>query len=140
MSIEDRIWAVQCIRDAVEEIRKNGFGCFFPGTSLCVNYGRLLDPAGCRKCLLLHYVPQKHHRDALPCFRIVLNGGRSLLELCRQSDPRDLREAVLRWLSDTASDLIHADTALSIGGDASRSAHPHSEKFQTSDAESPRNE
>ncbi len=28
MSIEDRIWVVQCLRDAVEEIRENGFGCF----------------------------------------------------------------------------------------------------------------
>ncbi len=100
MSIEDRIWVVQCLRDAVEEIRESGFGCFFPGTALCVNYRRLVDPAGCRECLLLHSVPAKHLKEALPCFRIVLDGGRSLLELCRQVDSGDLEETILRWLSD----------------------------------------
>lgn len=139
MSVEDRIWVVQYIRDAIEEIRENGFGCFFPGTSLCVNYGRLGDSAGCRECLLLHHVPQKHRQDALPCFRIVLNGGRSLLELCLELDSRDLEEAVLRWLSDRASDLLHGDTALNTSSEALRSPDPDSEKFQTLGAGSRRN-
>ncbi len=114
MSVEDRIWAVQCIRDAIEEIQKDGFGCFFPGTSLCANYGRLGGPAGCRECLLLAYVPREHSQEALPCFRIVLDGGRSLLELCFKLDSRDLEETVLRWLSDRVSDLVTTSTAASV--------------------------
>ncbi len=139
MSIEDRIWVVQCLRDAVEEIRENGFGCFFPGTPLCVNYGRLGDPAGCRECFLLAYVPREHSSEALPCFRIVLDGGHSLLELCRQVDSGNLEETVLRWLSDRASDLVHGDTALNSSSDAWRLPDPDSEKFRTLEAGSLRN-
>ncbi len=120
VNVGDRIWAIQCIRDAIDDIQNHGSGCFFPDTSLCVNYGRLVDPAGCRSCLLLRYVPQKYRNDALPCFRIVLDGGRSLLELCFELDSRDLEEAVLRWLSDRASDLVPMATALGAGGSPSR--------------------
>ncbi len=114
MKVKDRRWAVQCLRDTIEQIQNNGFGCFFPGTSLCANYGRLGDPAGCSKCFLLGHVPPEHRKDALPCFRIVLDGGRSLLELCHELDSRELEEAVLRWLSDRASDLIATSTAASV--------------------------
>ena len=78
----------------------------FEDSPTCMNYDRKVDPAPCRECLLMQFVPPQSSKERVPCRHIPLNeGGETLDTLYRSGDQIEIEQEMKKWLLATIRKL-----------------------------------
>jgi hypothetical protein len=78
----------------------------FEDSPSCMNYDQKENPAPCRDCLLMQYVPQESRKQQIPCRFIPLNeSGETLDSLYRWGNQFEIESAMKKWLLATIRQL-----------------------------------
>lgn len=94
----------------------------FEDSPTCMNYDRKVDPAPCRECLLMQFVPRQFSEERVPCRHIPLNeGGETLDTLYRSGDQIEIEQEMKKWLMATIRQLELERAGMKNGAPA---AHP----------------
>jgi hypothetical protein len=94
----------------------------FEDSPTCMNYDRKVDPAPCRECLLMQFVPRQFSKERVPCRHIPLNeGGETLDTLYRSGDQIEIEQQMKKWLLATIRQLELERAGMKNGAPA---AHP----------------
>jgi hypothetical protein len=94
----------------------------FEDSPTCMNYDRKVDPAPCRECLLMQFVPRQFSKERVPCRHIPLNeGGETLDTLYRSCDQIEIEQQMKKWLLATIRQLELERAGMKNGSPA---AHP----------------
>lgn len=95
----------------------------FEDSPTCMNYDRKVDPAPCRECLLMHFVPPQSSMERVPCRHIPLNeGGETLDMLYRSGDQIEIEQEVKKWLLATIRQLELERAGIKNSASADRTA------------------
>jgi len=95
----------------------------FEDSPTCMNYDRKLDPAPCRECLLMQFVPPQSSKERVPCRHIPLNeSGETLDTLYRSGDQIEIEQEMKKWLLATIRQLELDHAGMKNGASADRPA------------------
>jgi len=107
---------LEVLKAELNYVRKGGYGrsprepwraqLFFEDSPTCMNYDAKANPAPCKECLLMQFVPPEQRRQKVPCRHIPITPeGDNLLQLYRGYTEQEIEEAMALWLEKTIHQL-----------------------------------
>jgi hypothetical protein len=100
---------IEVLKAELNYVQKGGYGrsprepwraqLVFEDSPTCMNYDTKPNPAPCKECLLMQFVPLEKQGEKVPCRHIPITPeGDTLLHLYRGGTEQELEEAMAAWL------------------------------------------